>query len=166
MEPEERQEFAKKIMSPLESIAKHLTDHSVIEESKFVDNQNSETTNLPLSRDITRYHEMSLDDKNEKDGDLVLDNDSETYSDFVNSDGIIGDTIVPSTHKLGVDEDYASTEKHEINAQKMIVTTEVDCVNCDNTTMIDSSKANLNKSIDLSKDIDIIEGSQRFSLLR
>jgi len=159
MEPEERQKFAKKLMSPLESITKHLTDHSAIEESKFVENQNSETTSLP----ITRYHEISLNEKNEKEGDFVLNNDSEIYSDLVNSDGTVGDTTAPSN--LSIDEDYASTEKYEINAQKMIVTTEEDCANCDNTT-INSPKANVNKSIDLSKDIDIIEESQRFSLLR
>ncbi|XP_024877986.1 uncharacterized protein LOC112458529 [Temnothorax curvispinosus] len=162
MKPAEQQEFAKKIMSPLESITKHLTDHSAIEESKLEENQNSETTSLP----ITRYHEMSLDDKNEKEGDLLLDNDSETYSDLVNGDGTVGDATVPSNHKLGIDEDYASTEKYDINAQKMIVTTEKDSANCDNTTMIDSPEANTNKSIDLSKDIDIFEGSQRFSLFR
>lgn len=159
MEPEERQEFAKKIMSPLESITKHLTDHSAIEEAKFDENQNSEATSLPL----TRYHEMSLDDKNEKEGDLLLDNGSEIYSDL-NSDGAVGDAVVPPNHKLSVDEDYASTEKYENNAQKMIMTTEKDCANCNNTTIIDSPKADTNKS-DLSKDIDI-EGSQRFSLLR
>ncbi|XP_036150307.1 uncharacterized protein LOC118644203 [Monomorium pharaonis] len=158
MEPEERQEFAKKIMSPLESITKHLTDHSAIEESKFMDNQNSGTTSLPLSR----YHEMSLDDKNEEEFAL----DPETYSDLVNSDDTVGDTVVSANHRLGVDEDYTSTEKYGINAQEMIVTTEADCTNYDNTTVIDSSKTNVNKSTDLSKDIDIIEGSPRFSLLR
>lgn len=158
MEPEKQQEFAKKIMSPLESIAKHLTDHSAIEESKFEENQNSETTSLP----ITRYHEMSLDDKNEKDGDLILDNDPDTYTDLIKSDGTVGDNIASLNRKLSVDEDYASTD--EINAQKMIMTTEKDCTNCDNVTMIDSPKTN--KSINLSKDINIIEGSQRFSLLR
>ncbi|XP_011171486.2 uncharacterized protein LOC105204120 isoform X1 [Solenopsis invicta] len=161
MEPEERQEFARKIMSPLESIAKHLTDHSAIEESKIVEEQHSETTSLP----ITRYHEMNLDersDKNVKDEDFVLD-DPGAYSDLVNSDGTMGDAIVPPNHKIDVGEDYASTERYEINAQKIILTTEKDCANCDNTTIIDSSKANVNESIDLSK--DIVEGSQRFSLL-
>lgn len=155
----EQQEFAKKIISPLESITKHLTDHSAIEESKFEENQNSETTSLP----ITRYHEMSLDDKSEKEWGLLLDNDSATYSDLINSEGTIGDAIVPLNHKLNVNEDYASKEKYEINAQKMIVTTEKDC---NNTTTIDSPKTNANKNIDFSKDIDIIEESQRFSFLR
>lgn len=132
MELEERQEFAKKIMSPLESITKHLTDHSAIEESKLVENQHSETTSdIP----ITRYHEMSLDDKNEKEGDLVLDNDPETYSDLVNSDGTVRDANMPPNHKLNIDDqDYTNTEKYEINAQKLIATTEKDCANCNNTT--------------------------------
>lgn len=160
MEPEERQEFAKNIMTPLESITKHLTDHSAIEESKLRKNQDSETTSLP----ITRYHEMTLDDRNGKEEDLL--DDSENYSDLINSDGTVGDAAVSPNRKLSVDEDYSSTEKYEINAQKIIVTTEKDCANYDNTTMIDSPKTNANKSIDLSKDADIIEGSQRFSLLR
>lgn len=159
MEPEERREFARKILSPLESIAKHLTDHSMVEESKFVGNQNSETTNLPISR----YHEMSLD---EKEGDLVLDNDPETYSDLLNSDGTVDDAAVNPNRKLNAYEDYGSTEKYETDTQKMMVTTEKDCANCDSTTVIDSPKASANKSIDLSKNIDIVEGSQRFSLLR
>lgn len=160
MEPEERQEFAKKIMSPLESIAKHLTDHSAIEKSKFEENRNSETSNFPA----TRYHEMNLDDKNEKEEDLLLDN-SENYSDLINSSGTLGDAIVSFNRKSSIDEDYASTEKYEINAQNIIVTTEKDCANYDNKTMIDSPKANANKSNDLPK--DIIEGSsQRFGLLR
>ncbi|KYN32537.1 hypothetical protein ALC56_13395 [Trachymyrmex septentrionalis] len=162
MEPEERQEFAKKIMSPLESITKHLTDHSAMEESKFIENKNLDIASLPISR----YHEMNLDEKNERDGGLVPDNDSEIYSDLVNSDGIVGDSIVPLNHKLSIDEDYVSTENHEINAQKLIETTEKDCANCDNATMIDRPKANTNKSIDLLKDIDIVKDSRRFSLLR
>ncbi|KMQ91843.1 hypothetical protein RF55_8244 [Lasius niger] len=154
MGTQERQQFAKKIMSPLESIAKHLTDHSAIEESKFEENQKSETTSIP----ITRYHEMSLDDKHGKNGDLVLNNESEIYSDLDNDDSIVGDTTVLSNHKLSLDEDYASTEKYEINAQKMIMSTEKNFVNCDNATVLDCRKANEDKSVDLSKDIDTIEG--------
>lgn len=150
MGTQERQQFAKKIMSPLESIAKHLTDHSAIEESKFAENQNSETTSTP----ITRYHEMNLDDKREKNGDFALNNDSEIYSDLDSDDTIVGDTTVLSNHKLSLDEDYASTEKYEINAQKMIMSTERNFANCDNETVIDSSKVNEDKSIDFSKDID------------
>lgn len=147
MGTQERQQFAKKIMSPLESIAKHLTDHSAIEESKFEENQNS-------SMPITRYHEMNLDGKREKNGDFALNNDSEIYSDLDSDDSIVGDTTVLSNHKLSLDEDYASTEKYEINAQKMIMSTEKNFANCDNGTVIDSSRANEDKSIDLSKDID------------
>ncbi|XP_011629494.1 uncharacterized protein LOC105421993 isoform X1 [Pogonomyrmex barbatus] len=149
MEPEEQQEFAKKIMSPLESIAKHLTDHSAIEESRFEENQNSETTSFPL----TRYHEMSLDDKNDKGRDFILNNDSGIYSNLANNNDIVRDIAVLSNHKLIIDEDYASTEKYEINTRNIIVTTGKDCANCNDTTIIDSLKANTNKSIDLSKDL-------------
>lgn len=159
MEPEERQEFAKKIMSPLESITKHLTDHSAIVESKLEENQGSETTSLP----ITRYHEMTLDDKNEKEEDLF---DSENYSDLINNEGTVGDAAMsPNQSKANVDEDYSNAEKYEINAQKIIVTTEKDYANCDNTTIIDNPKTTANKSIDLSKDTNIIKESQHFSLL-
>ncbi|XP_067204577.1 uncharacterized protein [Linepithema humile] len=130
MAPEERQQFAKKIITPLESIAKHLTDHSAIEESKFEENQNSEATSLPL----TRYQELNLDEKNEKNGDLVLDNDSEAYLDLDSDvDSIKRDTTISPNHKLIIDDDYASTEKYETDAHK-IMTTEKDC---DSTTMID-----------------------------
>lgn len=150
MGTQERQKFVKKIMSPLESIAKHLTDHSAIEESKFDENQNSETTSLP----ITRYHEMNLNDKQKKNEDLVLNNDSEVYPDLNNDDSIIGDTIL-SNHKLSPDEDYASTEKYEVNAQKMMMT-EKNFANYDNATAIDNLKTE-NKSIDFSKGIDVTE---------
>ncbi|EZA52548.1 uncharacterized protein LOC105281852 [Ooceraea biroi] len=155
MGPDERQQFAKKIMSPLESIAKHLTVHSALEESKF-EERNSEEINLPLAR----YQEINLDNKNENSRSLVLDDDSEVYPDSNNEDSVERETIVPSNHKLSIDEDYASTEKYEIDAQKIIVTTEKDCANCDSTKAIDNSKASVNGSIDLSKDI---EGFQRFS---
>ncbi|XP_072764591.1 uncharacterized protein [Anoplolepis gracilipes] len=153
MGTQERQQFAKKIISPLESIAKHLTDHSTIEEAKFEENQNSETTSMP----ITRYHEMNLDEKQEKNGDLMLNNDSEIYSDLDNDDSIV-DTTVLSNHKLSLDEDYASTEKFEINAEKLILRTEKNFANCDNATVIDSPKANKAKTVDLSKDVITTEG--------
>lgn len=161
MGTEERQQFAKKIMTPLESIAKHLTDHSAIEEAKFEENRNSDTTSsLPL----TRYQEINLDDKKEKNDGLGMDDDSEAYVDPYNEDDGVNkeDITVPSNHKVSVDEDYASTEKYEIDAQKLIVTTEKDCANCDNTTtMIDGPKADTNnKGIDLSEDTDTTEGSQ------
>jgi len=132
MAPEEQQQFAKKIMTPLESIAKHLTDHSAIEESKFEEDQSSEATSLPL----TRYQELNLDEKDEKNGDLVLDNDSEAYLDLdSDNDGIQRDTTISPNHKLMIDDDYASTEKYETDVYKVMVTTEKDC---DSTTIIDS----------------------------
>ncbi|EFN75121.1 uncharacterized protein LOC105191640 isoform X2 [Harpegnathos saltator] len=156
----ERQEFAEKIMSPLESIAKHLTDHSAIEQSKFEENENPETTNLPL----TRYHEINLDDKDEKDGDLEINKDSETYPDPSSEGGRVEENVtVPSNHKLNVDEDYTSTKKFEVDLQKTMKFVKNDCANCDNATAIDDPKTSANKSADLSKDVDTVEGFQRFS---
>lgn len=132
MAPEERQQFAKKIMTPLESIAKHLTDHSAIEESKFEESQSSEGTSLPL----TRYQELDLDEKNEKNGDIVLDNDSEAYLDLDNNDdNIKKDTTISPNDQLIIDDDYASTEKYETDGHNIMVTTEKDY---DSTTVIDS----------------------------
>jgi hydroxyacyl-ACP dehydratase HTD2-like protein with hotdog domain len=156
MEPEERQQFAKKIMSPLESMAQHLSVHSALEESNFGEDGNSEATSLPL----TRYREMNLDDKNENYRSLMLNDDSEVYAD--KDDSVEGKTTVPPNHKLSIDEDYASTEKYETDMKRIIVTTESDCANCDKTTLI-SLEANANGSVDLSKDIDTVEGFQRFS---
>ncbi|XP_014477576.1 PREDICTED: uncharacterized protein LOC106746001 [Dinoponera quadriceps] len=144
---EEQQQFAKKIMSPLESIAKHLTDHSTIEES---DDENPETTHLPL----TRYHEINLD---EKDDGLELDKDSENYPD---SDRAEENVTVPLNHKI-TDEDYASTEKFDL--QKTTESTTKDSANCDNAKSIDGPKSNASKSVDFSKDVDTVEGFQRFS---
>lgn len=147
-------------MSPLESIAKHLTDHSAIEESKFDENENSRTTSSPL----TRYHESSLDDKDEKDRGFALDK-VPAYSDADNEDdGVEENVTVPSNHKLSVDEDYASAEKYESDAHEVIMPVEKDCANRDSTTtMIDNSKMNAKNNVDISKDIDTVEGFQRFS---
>lgn len=110
---------------------------------------------------ITRYHETNLEDKREKNGDLVLNNseiyNSEIYSDPDNDDSIVGDATMFTNHKLSLDDDYASTEKYEINAQKMIMSTEKNFVNCDNATMLDCSKPNEDKSVDLSKNLDYTE---------
>jgi len=156
MGPEERQQFAKKIMSPLESMAQHVSVHSALRgESNFGEDRNSEAVSLPL----TRYREMNLDDKNENDRSLVSNDDLEVYTD---RESVEEKTTVPPNHKLNIDEDYASTEKYETDMERIIVTTESDCPNCDKTT-IDNSEANANGSIDLSKDIDTVEGFQRFS---
>lgn len=160
MEPDERQQFAKKIMTPLESIAKHLTVQSALDESKIEEDGNLEATSLPLRR----YHEISLDDRDENDRrSLVLDNDSEVYPNSNNEEGSVERAaIVPPNHKLSIDEDYASTEKYETDVQKIMLTTERDCVNCDSTTVIGSPKANVNNSVDLSQDMDTIEEYQRY----
>ncbi|XP_032670408.1 uncharacterized protein LOC116843771 isoform X3 [Odontomachus brunneus] len=159
MGSEERQQFAKKIMTPLESIAKHLTDHSAIEESKYEENENPKISNLPL----TRYHEISLDDKDEKDEGLELDKDSETYPNPDNEDRVEENVTVPLNHKINADEEYVDTEKYEIDLQKTTEPTKNNYANCNNATIIDSPKTKVNISVDLSKDVDTIEGFQRFS---
>lgn len=158
MDPEERQQFAKKIMTPLESIAKHLTDHSKIEESKFDENENSEAINLPL----TRYQEISLDDKNEKQekvDSLELDKDSEAYLDPNNEDDRAEENVtVPSNHRISVDEDYANTEKYEIDLQRTTESVKTDCAYCDDATTIEGPESNARKTADLAKDFDTVEG--------
>lgn len=61
MRPEERQQFMDKVISPLTTITKQLTDHSFIEESKV--DEYGTPTNLPL----TKYQESFLEMPNEKD---------------------------------------------------------------------------------------------------
>ncbi|KAK0172764.1 hypothetical protein PV328_006042 [Microctonus aethiopoides] len=61
MRPEERQQFMDKVISPLATITKQLTDHSFIEESKI--DEYGTPTNLPL----TKYQESFLEMPNEKD---------------------------------------------------------------------------------------------------
>lgn len=149
-------------MTPLESIAKHLTDHSAIEESKYEENVNSETT----SSSLTRYHEISLDDENEKDGDLDLDKNLETYSDLNGEDDRAEENVtVPLNHKIDVDQDYVNMEKYEIDQKTTVQSVKNNCKDCDNNSpiTINSPKPKANISIDLSKDIDTIEGFQRFS---
>lgn len=163
MGPEERRQFAKKVMSPLESIAKHLTDHSAIEDSKLIENENSEASNLPL----TRYHELNLNnDKDEMDEGLELQNDSKVYPDDNedgNEDSAEENAAVPSNHKFNADEDSASTGKYETDEQE--VTTSDDCVDCDSTMVNNFGMKIVNgsKSAGLLKDVDTIEGFQRFN---
>jgi len=157
MGPEERQQFAEKIMSPLESMAQHLSVQSALEESNFEENGNSEASSLPLMQ----HREINLDDKSENHRSLELNDDSQVYVD--KDDSVEKKTTVPPNHKLNMDEDYASTEKYETDMQRIIVSTKSDCANCDSTTLIDSSEANANDSIDPSKDIDTVEGFQRFN---
>lgn len=160
MRPEERLQFAKKIMLPLEAIAEHLSDHSMVEESKFEGNENLDTTNLSL----TRYQDTSLDHKKEDEESPLLHNNPETDLDMNSHDDANEEEITARwNHKLNIDDDYASTEKYEIESQKIIVTTENNCTNCNGTMMTNSLKNNRNGSVDFSKDIDTVEKLQRFN---
>lgn len=150
MAPEERQQFVDKVWSPLETIAKHLA----VEQSKFVDDKD---TNFPS----TRYQETVLDDKDEVKK-LRRINDSAESNDNPGEISTIK-SKVPSNHKSNVEEDYASTEKYEIDAKKIVATTaENECDDCDSTTVI-SKEINETESIDQLKDIDTIEGFTKFS---
>lgn len=155
MEPEEREQIIEKIMTPLESIAKHITDYSSIENSKQDENEEDEVTALP----VTRLQEKVLMIKDEKNANETIDR-TEPYG---------GSLVVPSNHKSSLDEDYASTEKYEYEAQKNILTTTMtttmttDGDNPKNTTMFeDNSTTEKNRIIDPSTDVDTLEGFERF----
>lgn len=152
MAPEERQQFVDKVWSPLETIAKHLA----VEQSKFVDDKD---TNFAA----TRYQETVLDDKDEVKKFRQI-NDSAESSDNPGETSTIKSKF-PFNHKSNIEEDYASTEKYEVDAQKIVATTiENECDDCSGTTVI-SKKTNSNEteSIDQLKDIDTIEGFTKFS---
>ncbi|XP_046820225.1 uncharacterized protein LOC124424774 [Vespa crabro] len=155
MEPEEHEQIIEKIMTPLESIAKHITDHSSIENSKQDENEEDEVTALP----ITHLQEKVLMIKDEKYVNETTDR-TELYE---------GSIIVPSNHKSSLEEDYASTEKYEYEAQKVILTTTMTTTTTtdsdyhENTTIFeDNSTTEKSKIIDLSTDVDTLEGFERF----
>lgn len=153
MAPEERQQFVDKVWSPLETIAKHLA----VEQSKFVDD------NKDANFASTQYQETVLDDEDEVKK-LRRINDSVESSDNPGETSTIK-SKVPSNHKSNVEEDYASTEKYEIDAKKIVATTaENECDDCSSTTVISKETSiNETESIDQLKDIDTIEGFTKFS---
>ncbi|XP_076240734.1 uncharacterized protein LOC143183159 [Calliopsis andreniformis] len=146
--PEERQQFASKVWSPLETIAKHLA----VERSKLAE---EEETGSP----VTRYQETPLDIKNEG---IQF---QETNGPSASSDDSSGETItVPSNHKSSVEEDYASTEKYEFEAQKIVGTTVANKYEDSNTTILPiQTTTNRTEKIDHPKNIDTIEGFKEFS---
>ncbi|KAK2580805.1 hypothetical protein KPH14_011539 [Odynerus spinipes] len=158
MEPEERQQIVESIMTPLESIAKHLTDHSSIENSKYLENEEDGRTALP----IVSVREKVLNIKDERNVTKPIEQ----------SESSEGSMMIPSNHKSSLDEDYASTEKYEYEAQKFVVTTTTttpmttksECGDCENasTSSMDNSTTENGKIIDLSTDIDTVEGFERF----
>ncbi|KAI4494620.1 hypothetical protein M0804_000821 [Polistes exclamans] len=152
MGPEERQEMVKKIMTPLESIAKHLTDHSSIENSKQEEDQEDEEIVLP----ITHLQEKVLTIKDDKNA-----NDTDDRTELSES------SIIPSNHKSSLEEDYASTEKYEYEAQKIIVTTtSTTAINNEYSNRENTTTTENTKIIDISTDIDTLEGFERFDRTR
>ena len=148
MEPEERQQFVDKVWSPLETIAKHLA----VEQSKFIDNEGSNFA-------TNRYQETRLDDKDEV-GKLQETHNPPELNKNENSDESI---TVPPNHKSSADEDYASTEKYSLDAQKIVgTTTESECDDCKTTVVSKEMKVNDTESIEDLKDIDTVEGFKRF----
>lgn len=153
MPPEERQQFVDKVWSPLETIAKHLA----VEQSKFVDDKD---TNFAA----TRYQETVLDDKDEVTKFRQI-NDSAESSDNPGEASTIRSKL-PSNHRSNIEEDYASTEKYEVDAKKIVATTiENECDDCSSTTVISKEISNINEteSIDQLKSIDTIEGFTKFN---
>ncbi|XP_050485602.1 uncharacterized protein LOC126871164 [Bombus huntii] len=151
MAPEDRQQFVDKVWSPLETIAKHLA----VEQSKFID-QDNERSNLAA----TRYQETFLDNKDEVKR-LQKTNDFSRLSENENPDETI---TVPPNHKSSIEEDYASTEKYEFEAQKIVeTTTESESNDCNTTVISKETKINKTETIDNLKDIDTVEGFKQFN---
>ena len=70
---------------------------------------------------------------------------------------------VPPNHKSNADEDYASTEKYSLDAQKIVgTTTESECDDCRTTIVSKEMKVNDTESNEDLKDIDTVEGFKRF----
>ncbi|XP_043523508.1 uncharacterized protein LOC122535769 [Frieseomelitta varia] len=148
MAPEERQQFVDKVWSPLETIAKHLA----VEQSKFINNEGSNFA-------TTRYQETHLDDKDEMKK-LQETHDHPELNKNENPDESI---TVPPNHKSNADEDYASTEKYALDAQKIVgTTTESERDDCRTTIVSKEMKVNDTESNEDLKDIDTVEGFKRF----
>lgn len=148
MAPGERQEFVKKVWTPLETIAKHLA----VERSKYMEEEGGPDLAA------TRYQETLLDNKDE--GVKYQQENDPLGSSFDDPEKAF---TVPPNHKSTIEDDYASTEKYEFEAQKIVgTTTESECD--DYTTVIpEEATTKATKSGDVSKDIDTDEGFKRFS---
>ncbi|XP_076618902.1 uncharacterized protein LOC143340609 [Colletes latitarsis] len=151
MPPQERQQFMHKVWSPLETIAKHLA----VEQSKFMQSEG------PFGLATNRYQETPLDNKEEETKFQQVNVSSEPSGDHTEET-----VTVPSNHKLSVEDDYASTEKYDIEAQKIVGTTTEDQSqkeDCNTTVIPSETIVNETKNEDVTKDIDSIEGFKRFS---
>ncbi|XP_076642242.1 uncharacterized protein LOC143353063 [Halictus rubicundus] len=144
MDAEDRQQFVNKVWTPLETIAKHLA----VERSKFTENES------PVGFASSRYQETVLDGKDEKKKD----------SSGINADDPKKPATVPPNHKSSVEEDYASTEKYEYEALKIVGTTTTESENEEITTILpETTTLNETKRDDAAKDLDTIEGFKRFA---
>nr|XP_031841336.1 uncharacterized protein LOC116430855 [Nomia melanderi] len=144
MGPEDRQQFVNKVWSPLETIAKHLA----VERSKY---------DSPISLASSRYQETVLENKD--DGKY----EKRKNPPGTNTDNPEETVTLPSNHKSSIEEDYASTEKYEYEALKIVGTT-TESEKEDSTTLmpIETTTTNETNSIDIAKDVDTIEGFKRF----
>lgn len=148
MPAEERQQFVEKVWSPLETIAKHLA----VERSRFTGHGKSDIA-------ATRYQETLLDSKDEVKL-FQLNNDSTGLNHKDNPETI----TVPSNHKSSIEEDYASTEKYELEAQKLVgTTTQSECEDCETTVITKETELKEKHSGDNLKDIDTVDGFKQFS---
>ncbi|OAD57756.1 hypothetical protein WN48_01451 [Eufriesea mexicana] len=148
MAPDERRQFVDKVWSPLETIAKHLA----VEQSKFMDTEKPNDA-------ATRYQETLLDNKDEEAKHETIHPLKQSLDD----DQEEAITVL-SNHKSSNEEDYASTEKYDYEAQRIVATTtESECDDCGTTTISKVTNVNKTKSNDDSKDIDTVEGFKQFS---
>ncbi|KOC64244.1 hypothetical protein WH47_12546 [Habropoda laboriosa] len=148
MVPEDRQKFMDKIWSPLETIAKHLA----VEQSKFTNNE------VEPNLASNRYQETLLDNKDEA---KKIHPETDCSNQHDNPEDSITD---PFNHKSSLEEDYASTEKYDFEAQKIVATTtENECEDCSTTIVSKEMKVNETGSTSVSKDIDTLEGFKQFS---
>lgn len=149
MAPEERRQFVDKVWSPLETIAKHLA----VEQSKFTGTEKPNDA-------ATRYQETLLDAKDEEAKHQTIHHLKQSQDDE-QEEAI----TVLSNHKSSNEEDYASTEKYDYEAQKIVgTTTESECDDCVGTTTVSKvTNVNKTKSNDDSRDIDTVEGFKQFS---
>ncbi|XP_076382363.1 uncharacterized protein LOC117225804 [Megalopta genalis] len=139
MDPEDQQQFVNKVWTPIETIAKHLA----VARSKHVENES------PSGFVASRYQETVLDGKEETKNASTDDSEKPV--------------TVPANHKSSVEEDYASTEKYEYEAMKIVGTTVENEVEDVTTVIPETTTVKEVKSEDVTKDLDTVEGFKRFA---
>ncbi|XP_078050710.1 uncharacterized protein LOC144477118 [Augochlora pura] len=142
MDTDDRQQFVNKVWTPLETIAKHLA----VERSKHTDNDS------PSGFVASRYQETVLDAKDETKKGLRGNNDDSGKA-----------ATVPANHKSSVEEDYASTEKYEYEAMKIVGTTTENNIEDVTTIIPETTTIKETNTVDVIKDLDTVEGFKRFA---